>query len=49
MKRAHRRTHLLIWLVLGPAMAAILWLAISLRPAAPVNDDLPVSLIEEPR
>lgn len=47
MKRAHRTLHQIIWLVLGPVMAAILWLAVTLRPAEPVNDELPTSLTEE--
>lgn len=47
MKRAHRRSHLLLWLVLGPVMFATLYLALSLRPGEPVNDALPDSLAEE--
>ena len=47
MKRQYRHMHLLIWLILGPVMAIILWLAVSLRPATPVNDELPSALTEE--
>ena len=47
MKRAHRKSHLFLWLVLGPAMIAALFLAVQQRPAEPVNDDLPVALLEE--
>lgn len=49
MKRAHRRSHLLIWLILGPVILALLALAVMVRPDAPVNDALPASLIEEAR
>jgi len=49
MKRAHRRSHLLIWAVLGPAMLGLLAFAISFRPDAPTNETLPDLLIEEPR
>lgn len=47
MKRAHRRWHLLIWALLGPAIFALLALAIMARPDAPMNDSLPDVLIEE--
>jgi len=49
MKRAHRRTHLIIWLILAPVIAATLYFALEQRPPAPVNDALPESIIEEPR
>jgi hypothetical protein len=48
MKRAHRRTHLLIWLILGPAMIAALLLAVRYRPDAPVNNTLPETVLEAP-
>jgi len=47
MKRAHRKTHLLLWLVLGPAIFAIIALAVMQRPATPLNDALPDSLTQE--
>ena len=47
MKRAHRRAHFAIWAILGPAMFWLLFLAVTYRPAAPVNDTLPQGLVEE--
>lgn len=47
MKRAHRRFHLLIWVLLGPALLGLLALAIMVRPDAPMNDSLPDVLTEE--
>lgn len=47
MKRAHQRSHLIFWIVLGPAIAAMLLLAVLNRPADPVNEALPAALIEE--
>jgi hypothetical protein len=41
MKRAHRSVHRLVWLVLSPLLALILWLSLALRPPEPVNTDLP--------
>ncbi|MDJ0922469.1 MAG: hypothetical protein QNI84_15180 [Henriciella sp.] len=49
MKRAHRKTHLVMWLVLGPVMIATLLIAVMYRPAEPVNDELPTVLLEEAR
>ncbi len=51
MKRAHRRAHALLWLILAPAMAATIWLSLRARPADDilVNPELPPSLIEERR
>ena len=49
MKRAHRKNHLLIWLLLGPAMIAIIILAVLNRPDAVENDRLPASLTQEAR
>ncbi|MEM7329001.1 MAG: hypothetical protein AAF437_09695 [Pseudomonadota bacterium] len=49
MKRAHRKSHLLLWLLLGPLMFAIIALAVLNRPAAPINDALPDTLIEDTR
>ncbi|MEL6257467.1 MAG: hypothetical protein AAFQ67_00225 [Pseudomonadota bacterium] len=49
MKRAHRRNHFVIWLLMGPALAAIIYLALSVRPAPDAldNDALPDFLSEE--
>ncbi|MEO0607783.1 MAG: hypothetical protein AAFY82_06095 [Pseudomonadota bacterium] len=49
MKRAHRTSHLVMWLVLAPVLLGLLWLALLVRPDAPVNDPLPEALIEEAR
>ncbi len=49
MKRAHRKTHLIIWLFLGPIILSFLTRAVLHRPDAPVNDTLPDILIEEAR
>ena len=47
MKRAHRRMHFAIWMVLAPIMFVILVLAVMHRPDVPVNETLPDILIEE--
>lgn len=47
MKRAHRRNHVLIWIILGPVLVLGLLAAIMARPGDPVNDSLPVELIGE--
>lgn len=47
MKRQHRQRHLILWLLLSPAIAAILLLAVQVRPDAPLNETLPEVLIEE--
>lgn len=47
MKRAHRKSHFLLWLILAPIMFATIALAVLHRPAAPMNDALPDALIEE--
>ena len=47
MKRAHRKTHLLLWALLGPAMGALIVLAVMHRPAEPGNDALPDALTQE--
>jgi hypothetical protein len=49
MKRRHKRLHLLIWLLLAPTIAAILYLSITLRPSDPIDNMLPESLVEELR
>ncbi|MCR9269498.1 MAG: hypothetical protein ACX94B_11735 [Henriciella sp.] len=49
MKRAHKRAHLLIWIVLAPVIAGLFALSIVMRPGAPVNETLPDVLIEEAR
>jgi len=47
MKRSHRRSHLVIWLLLTPVLLAIIKFAVSDRPADPVNETLPAALLEE--
>ncbi len=47
MKRSHRSAHRLIWLLLTPAIALVIWLAITMKPAEPVNDALPGALSGE--
>ena len=46
MKRAHRRLHLVLWFALAPALAAVLWLALTERQSMPVYDTLPDVLTE---
>lgn len=46
MRRAHRRAHLLVWLLLAPAVAFGLFAAIARRPVASASD-LPASIAEE--
>ncbi len=38
MKRAHRRAHLVLWLLIGPAAAAGLALAITRAPSEAAGD-----------
>lgn len=45
MKRPHRRLHLLIWLIVGPAAAAGLLLALNNVPADP-RSDLPAIVMD---
>ncbi|MEM9937792.1 MAG: hypothetical protein AAFZ91_05680 [Pseudomonadota bacterium] len=45
MKRAYRKTHVLMWLILAPLMIATLVIAIMVRPDEPTNDRLPNSLL----
>ena len=47
MKRPHRYAHVLIWLILAPLLAAVIYLSVKLRPADPVNPELPAGLAEE--
>lgn len=47
MTKGRRAGHRLMWLILAPVLAAVVWLAISLRPAEPINEALPAPLIEE--
>lgn len=49
MKRAHRKLHLTIWLLLAPLILAVLALAVLERPSEPVNEALPPQLIDEAR
>lgn len=47
MKRRNRKMHLALWLVIAPAIATVLYFAITLRPADPVDSALPDILLEE--
>ena len=49
MKRSHRRLHFLMWALLGPIIFATVLLAVMHRPAEPVNEVLPDTLIGEVR
>ena len=49
MKRAHRKSHFFVWVILGPVIFAIILLAVLHRPAEPVNEALPDALSEEGR
>ena len=41
MQQHHRKRHWRMWIILAPLALLILIVAIVLRPAQPVNDDLP--------
>ena len=47
MRRAHRKAHIALWLILTPALVAVLYLALSARQSVPVNDALPEALQTE--
>jgi len=47
MKRAHRKWHLALWALIGPAALVVLTLAVMNRPASPVNEALPGELMLE--
>jgi hypothetical protein len=49
MKRTHRKTHLIVWILLAPVIISTLLLAVLHRPAEPVNEALPDVLLEEMR
>ena len=49
MKRSHRRLHFLTWAILGPVIFMTVFLAVLHRPAEPVNEVLPDTLIGEVR
>lgn len=49
MKSIHRKTHIVLWLILGPVMVVTLVLAVMHRPADPINTILPDALLEEVR
>ena len=44
MKRAQRRRHLVMWLLIIPVVGFVLVQAIAQRPIPPVNDALPETL-----
>ena len=41
MRRAHRKAHVAIWLLITPALVAVIYLALSAQQSVPVNDALP--------
>ncbi|MEL6448162.1 MAG: hypothetical protein AAFQ62_09490 [Pseudomonadota bacterium] len=47
MRRAHRKAHVALWLLIAPALVAVLYLALSARQSVPVNDALPEVLQTE--
>ncbi|MEL6830057.1 MAG: hypothetical protein AAFO63_07965 [Pseudomonadota bacterium] len=47
MKRAHRSFHRLVWVILPLVLAGIIVIALLVRPADPVLETLPESLLEE--
>ena len=49
MKRAQMKRHQLIWIVMIPALAAIIGAALMVKPSgeAPTNDSLPSFLTED--
>ena len=47
MRRAHRTAHLVIWLILTPLIAVIVWAALAYKPVSAENEALPAALIEE--
>ena len=49
MRRAHRKAHIAMWLIIAPALAVVLFLALSQRQAEPVNASLPEALQTEAR
>ena len=48
MRRAHRRAHIAMWLLIAPALAVVLFLALGERRPEPVNEALPDALKTEP-
>jgi hypothetical protein len=44
MKRVHRRWHRRAWLLVTPAAAVVLWLALVSRADMPANADFPAFL-----
>ncbi|MEM1150993.1 MAG: hypothetical protein AAGI03_10590 [Pseudomonadota bacterium] len=47
MKRAHRKWHLALWLLIAPVVFVVLALAVLDRPVEPSNTALPDPLIRE--
>lgn len=48
MKRAHRRVHFGMWVIIGPLIMWILVLAFADLPETPRNDAIPAEIVEEP-
>jgi hypothetical protein len=46
MRRAHRRIHVLVWLILAPAVALGVYAAVTQRPREPVTE-LPDAIAED--
>lgn len=46
MRRAHRRIHLLAWLILTPAVAVGVYVALAHRPGEP-RSQVPDAIVEE--
>ncbi len=47
MRRAHRKAHVALWLLIAPALVVVLYLALSARQSVPVNESLPEALQTE--
>lgn len=48
MRRFHRTTHLALWMVLAPAVAAALYVALTHRPASPLSAAPDAIVTEQP-
>ncbi|MCR9224514.1 MAG: hypothetical protein NXH70_10620 [Hyphomonas sp.] len=47
MKRAHRRVHFGMWMIIGPLIMWLLALAFADLPETPGNEAIPDELVEE--
>lgn len=48
MKRAHRRVHFGMWVIIGPLIMWLLVLAFTRLPDTPDNEPIPDEIVEEP-